>query len=487
MSRISASRLLSWIVPLGRLAELPDGVFGCHGALSASRAEPARGVAEHVEAALGEPVRVPAPLVAAVALVVRRLPVVLVAAEAVQQHDQRVPAAARRLAGRQRQVGVERRAVEARDLRGADPQRRRTAGSRRPGTRPRRRRRARPRTAARRTAGRGTDFSARRGASLGRSRRLQRRRVPVLAVYRTCEPRPGRPAPADEPLQQGGGEDRPAPALGLGLRARRRRRRRQLGQRDVGRARDAQRVHDVARGEREALAGRRRRERRLVAVERSSTAACTSASGPSVPTAHASRASTIDSAGSVAAAIRPNAVQRFETTRSSSRSSGACGGPGGGPRSAGGRPSSTRAIVPPAMPRSCAGRAARLERAAQRPDRGQQRPPVRRVARPHDARRRREREQRDEVDGVPPRRVDEHVRVRRQHAPQPREVGDRGVREDQRRVRVALGEPHGVLPERRDPAAGVDQHRHAALVRERDELGDRPARPCRNARRAGAA
>ena len=45
--------------------------------------------------------------------------------------------------------------------------------------------------------------------------------------------------------------------------------------------------------------------------------------------------------------------------------------------------------------------------------------------------------------------------------------------EDQRRVRVALGEPHGVLAQRRDPAAGVDQHGHAALVGERDQLGDR--------------
>ncbi len=59
-----------------------------------------------------------------------------------------------------------------------------------------------------------------------------------------------------------------------------------------------------------------------------------------------------------------------------------------------------------------------------------------------------------------------------QHLPQPGEVRDRGVGEDQRRVRVALGEPDGVLPERGDPAAGVDQHRQAALVRERDELAD---------------
>ena len=43
--------------------------------------------------------------------------------------------------------------------------------------------------------------------------------------------------------------------------------------------------------------------------------------------------------------------------------------------------------------------------------------------------------------------------------------------EDQRRARMALREAHGELPERGDPAAGVDQHGHVALVRERDELG----------------
>ncbi len=43
--------------------------------------------------------------------------------------------------------------------------------------------------------------------------------------------------------------------------------------------------------------------------------------------------------------------------------------------------------------------------------------------------------------------------------------------EDQRRVGIALGEPHRVLAQRRDPAAGVDQDRHAPLAGERDELG----------------
>ena len=41
--------------------------------------------------------------------------------------------------------------------------------------------------------------------------------------------------------------------------------------------------------------------------------------------------------------------------------------------------------------------------------------------------------------------------------------------QDQLRVGELAAERDGVLPERRDPAAGVDQHRHAPLVRERDE------------------
>ena len=95
---------------------------------------------------------------------------------------------------------------------------------------------------------------------------------------------------------------------------------------------------------------------------------------------------------------------------------------------------------------------------------GDQRQAVGRVARPHDVRRRAQRERGDDVGRVPPRRVDEHVRAARQLAPQPREVGDRAVGEDQPRVRELLGQVHGVLPERGDAAAGVDQDGAAALV-----------------------
>ena len=63
-------------------------------------------------------------------------------------------------------------------------------------------------------------------------------------------------------------------------------------------------------------------------------------------------------------------------------------------------------------------------------------------------------------------------RVRR-GAPDPGEVADPGVREDQPRVGKVLGELDRVQPERGDPASGVDQDRQPALVRERDQLADR--------------
>ena len=147
--------------------------------------------------------------------------------------------------------------------------------------------------------------------------------------------------------------------------------------------------------------------------------------------------------------------------------------PGGGPSSAGASPASTRSRFPPATARICSGVQPGLQGAAEREHDAVRRPPVGRVAGPHDVGRGREREQGDEVDRVPPRRVDQHVRVRRQHAPQPREIRDRGVGEDQRGVRVALRELHGQLAEGRDAAPGVDQHRHSPLAGQRDELGHR--------------
>ena len=59
------------------------------------------------------------------------------------------------------------------------------------------------------------------------------------------------------------------------------------------------------------------------------------------------------------------------------------------------------------------------------------------------------------------------------HPPDPGQVADPGVGEDQPGVRELLGELDGVQAEGRDAAAGVDQHRQRALVGERDQGPDR--------------
>ena len=67
-------------------------------------------------------------------------------------------------------------------------------------------------------------------------------------------------------------------------------------------------------------------------------------------------------------------------------------------------------------------------------------------------------------------RVEQQVGVVSGHAPDPREVADPGVGEDQTRLRELAGQLHGVEPQGRDPASGVDQHRKRALVGEGAEL-----------------
>ena len=51
----------------------------------------------------------------------------------------------------------------------------------------------------------------------------------------------------------------------------------------------------------------------------------------------------------------------------------------------------------------------------------------------------------------------------------PAEVGDPGVGDDQADARVALDEGREVVADRRQPAAAVNQDRHLALDRERED------------------
>ena len=75
----------------------------------------------------------------------------------------------------------------------------------------------------------------------------------------------------------------------------------------------------------------------------------------------------------------------------------------------------------------------------------------------------------DEVDDAPHRGVEEHSRHVREVARQPAEVGDAGVGDDQPDAGVALDESCEVVADRRQPAAAVNQDRHVALDRERED------------------
>ncbi len=74
-----------------------------------------------------------------------------------------------------------------------------------------------------------------------------------------------------------------------------------------------------------------------------------------------------------------------------------------------------------------------------------------------------EREQRPQVRGVPPGRVEVDVGVVGQLAPEPGEVGDAGVGEDDRRPAVAPGQIGEGLSKGADPCAGVNQDRRRRL------------------------
>ena len=63
--------------------------------------------------------------------------------------------------------------------------------------------------------------------------------------------------------------------------------------------------------------------------------------------------------------------------------------------------------------------------------------------------------------------------MRRHLAPEPGEVRDRGVSEDQPRVTELSGELERVAAEGGNPAPGVDEDRQAALVSDRDEVAHR--------------
>ena len=135
-----------------------------------------------------------------------------------------------------------------------------------------------------------------------------------------------------------------------------------------------------------------------------------------------------------------------------------------------------RSIWPPAIAPIWSPPQPDQERVAELEGGGVERLAVGVVARPEDLAGRHQAEEGDEVGRVPPGGVDEEVRVLGHQPPEPGEVGDRGVGEDEAGARIALRQLQRVAAERRDAAPGVDQDRHAALLGEPGQVLDRGLR-----------
>ena len=103
---------------------------------------------------------------------------------------------------------------------------------------------------------------------------------------------------------------------------------------------------------------------------------------------------------------------------------------------------------------------------------------IRHVAAIEDLAGRHDRQQRQHVGDLPPRRVEEHVvQVAHDVREQP-EVADSRVGEDEPRLAVLGRQPRDLLAERRDPAPRVEEHRQPPLGGEGDEvLDDRMRQP----------
>lgn len=105
--------------------------------------------------------------------------------------------------------------------------------------------------------------------------------------------------------------------------------------------------------------------------------------------------------------------------------------------------------------------------------RGRDGTPVRGVGGEQDLAGRDQREQRELIGGVPPGGVEEQVALAGGLAPDPGEIGDRQVREDDRGTRERSRELERAASQRWNPAAGVHDDREAPLVRERGDPANR--------------
>ena len=146
---------------------------------------------------------------------------------------------------------------------------------------------------------------------------------------------------------------------------------------------------------------------------------------------------------------------------------------GAGPRSSGSAPASSRSSCPPATIAICSALSPAASAARSTTDAAAIGAPVGRVGGEQDLAGRDQREQRELIGGVPPGGVEEQVALPGGLAPDPGQVGDRGVREDQRDPRVGARELERVPSERGDAPAGVHDDRQPALVGHGEDPADR--------------
>ena len=163
----------------------------------------------------------------------------------------------------------------------------------------------------------------------------------------------------------------------------------------------------------------------------------------------------------------------YSETRSSSRWDARSRSPTAGPAGCSGSPAAIRSDCSEAMRADLCRRQADLDRRAQLGDRRHQRVAVGRVGREQDLAGRHEREQRLHVGRHPPGGVEQQVGMIGRDAPDPGQVDDAGVGEDEAGVRVGAGQLHDVRARAPGSRGRRGSGSAAALVGDGGELPHR--------------
>ena len=143
--------------------------------------------------------------------------------------------------------------------------------------------------------------------------------------------------------------------------------------------------------------------------------------------------------------------------------------PRGSVSGAGGSPSAMRAAERPSMSRTSSSESPARQRRAKGEQERAGLLPVRVVGGVQHLAGRDAREHVQEVDRAPDRGVEVDARPPGEALGERGEIGDAGVGDDERRLRIGVVQPAEVLGDRRQPAPAVDEDRHAALRRQRED------------------